>query len=181
MKPFQTFKTFIRKFCKKFSLTSLDRSRGIKNRSKTLFDRSNKNQMVIESSRSSWIIFLIISIDRVKDLTNWTYWISNFHLENSRTWIFTLSTLWNNILQKSNIIIIIYPCIYTTLTVSWFLTIIDVWDTCNIVIVFSHNANCFISLSCSALKFHQLNFDTIGRWITCIMTLIRSIWYAVVK
>ena len=79
--------------------TSLDRSRGIENRSKTLFDRSNKNQIVIDSGKSSWIIFLIISIDRVKDLTDWIYWISNFHLENSRTWIFTLSTLWNNILQ----------------------------------------------------------------------------------
>ena len=42
--------------------------------------------------------FLIISIDRAKTSTNRKYWISNFH-ENSRIWIFTLSTLWNNILK----------------------------------------------------------------------------------
>ena len=43
--------------------------------------------------------FLTISIDWVKVSTDRKCWISNFHLENSRTWIFILKILWNNILQ----------------------------------------------------------------------------------
>ena len=66
------------------------------NRSSALFDRTNKNQAVIETSRDSKIFFFTISIDRAKVSTDQKRCISNFHLENSRTWIFIL---WNNILQ----------------------------------------------------------------------------------
>ena len=83
MKPFQTFKIVT----KKFSFTSLDRSRGIENWSMTLFNRSNRNQTAIESGKSFRIIFLITSINRAKGSTGWTYWISNFHLKISKTWI----------------------------------------------------------------------------------------------
>ena len=47
-------------------------------------------------SRNSRIFFFTISIDRAKVLTDRKCCILNFHLENFRTWIFTL---WNNILQ----------------------------------------------------------------------------------
>ena len=40
--------------------------------------------------------FLTILTERAKALTNRKYWILNFHLKNSKTWIFSL---WNNILQ----------------------------------------------------------------------------------
>ena len=43
--------------------------------------------------------FFTISIDQAKVSTDRKCLTSNFHLENSRTWIFTIITLWNNILQ----------------------------------------------------------------------------------
>jgi len=64
--------------------------------SSALFNRSNRNRTTIETSRNSRIIFLPFSIERAKTSTDWKCWIPNFHLENSRTWIFIL---WNNILQ----------------------------------------------------------------------------------
>ena len=82
MKPLQPFWIVIRKFCKKSCFMIFDWSSAI-------FDQLNRNQTAIETSRNSRIIFLSSSID-------WKCCILNFHLENSRTWIFTL---WNNILQ----------------------------------------------------------------------------------
>ena len=111
MKHFQTFRTVIRKFCKNSIFTSLNRSRGIKHQSKALFDRSNRNWTPIETGRKFRIIFFNISIDRAKVLTDRKTWISNFHLENSKSWIFTLFILQMNILQ-SYIIITTYPFIY---------------------------------------------------------------------
>ena len=76
---------------------------------------SNKNQIVIEPSRNSRIIFLTILIDWAKISTDRKYWFSNFHLENSRTWIFTL---WNHILQTQTSLlqpILVYTYIYNKL------------------------------------------------------------------
>ena len=124
LKPFQTFKIVTRKFCKKFSFTSFDRSRIPFDWSNALFIRSNRNRASIEIGKDSMIDFLTISIDWAKVLTNWKYWISNFYLENSRTWIFTLSTLWNNIfqikislLQPIHVYIYIYSMIYCEIVV----------------------------------------------------------------
>ena len=63
--------------------------------------------------------FLTISIDRVKVLIDWKCCISNFHLENSRTWIFTLTILWNNIFQTQTSLfqsIHVYTFIYNNLS-----------------------------------------------------------------
>ena len=65
----------------------------------TLFNRSNRNRTAIESGRSSRIIFLITWINWAKGSTDWTYWISNFHLKNSKTWIL-LYQLYKTIFSK---------------------------------------------------------------------------------
>jgi len=71
--------------------------------------------------------FLAISIDRAKVSTNWKCWISNFYLENSRTWIFTLTTLWNYILQTQTSLlqhIHVYTYIYISNNIiPWFLSL----------------------------------------------------------
>ena len=91
-----TFLNFTRKFHRKSRFTIFDWSKITFNRSSTLFDRSNKNWTAIETSRNSRIFSLPFLIDWAKVLTDRKYWFSIFHLENSRTWIFTL---WNHILQ----------------------------------------------------------------------------------
>ena len=78
--------------------TTFDRSRVPFDWSNALFDWLNRNQASIEIGKNSKIDFLTISINWAKVLTDRKYWILNFHLENSRTWIFTLSTLWKNTL-----------------------------------------------------------------------------------
>ena len=80
-----------------------------------LFDRSNKNRASIETGRDSKIDFITILINWAKASTNQKYWILNFPLENSRTWIFTLSTLWNNTFQTQTSLlqlIFVYTYIY---------------------------------------------------------------------
>ena len=104
MKPLQTFRTVTRKFCRKFSFSSFDWSRVPFYRLNALFDWSSRNRIAIESSWDSRIIFLIILIDWAKVSIDRKYWILNFHLENSKTWIFTLLTLRNNIL-------LVYLCV----------------------------------------------------------------------
>ena len=65
----------------------------------------------MESGRSSKIIFLITSIDRIEVLINRKSWNLNFHKENSRTHISTLFILQMNTLQPY-IISTTYSCIY---------------------------------------------------------------------
>ena len=81
-------------------------------RSSALLDWSNRNQTAIKTSRNSSIIFLPFSIDRAKVSTDQKHWFSNFHLKNTRTWIFTL---WNHILQTQTSLlqpILVYTYIY---------------------------------------------------------------------
>ena len=106
LKLFQTFRTVTRKF----NFMSFNQSR-------VPFDRLNRNRASIEIGRDSRIDFLTISIDRVKVSIDWKYWISNFHLENFRTWIFTLLTSWNNTLQTQTSLlqpIYVYTYIYNS-------------------------------------------------------------------
>ena len=114
MKPLQPFRIVTRKILQKIQFSSFNRSRGPFDRSNTLFDWLNRNRIAIETSRNFKIIFRTISIDRAKVLTDWKYWFSNFHLENFRTWIFTL---WNHILQTQKSLlypILVYTYIYNT-------------------------------------------------------------------
>ena len=53
------------------------------------------------------------STDRAKVLTNQKCLTLNFHLENSRPWIFTLTTLWNNILQTQTLLLLQHIHVYT--------------------------------------------------------------------
>ena len=96
MKPFQLFWTITRKFYKKSCFMIFDQSKITFDRLSAIFDRLIRNWAAIEISINSGIIFLSFSIDWAKDSTDQKCYISNSHLENSRTWILTL---WNNILQ----------------------------------------------------------------------------------
>ena len=92
--------------------TIFDRSKVTFNRSSALFDLSNRNRATNETSKDSKIYFFTISIDWAKVLIDRKCCILNFHLENSRTWIFTL---WNNILQTQTSLlqpIYVYTYIY---------------------------------------------------------------------
>ena len=112
MKSLQPFWTVTRKFYKKSRFKIFNWSKISFDRSSVLFDRSNRNRTVIETSKDSWIIFLPFLIDWAKTLTDKKCYILNFHLENSRTWIFTL---WNNILQTQTSLlqpILVYTYIY---------------------------------------------------------------------
>ena len=97
LKLLQTFRTVIRKFCKNLVFTSLD--------------RSNRNRIPIEIGRDSMIISFTPSIDWTKNFDQSNILNFEFHLENSRIWIFTLFILQMNTLQPY-IIITIYPYIY---------------------------------------------------------------------
>ena len=95
MKPLQTFRAVTRKFYRKFSFSSFDRSN-------TLFDWWSRNWIAIESSRDSRIIFLIILIDWAKVRIDRIYWILNFHFIDFKKQYY----------PNSNIIITTYPYIY---------------------------------------------------------------------
>ena len=69
--------------------SSFDRSRGPFNRSNALFNWSNRNRIVMEPSRNSRIIFLLFRSIKTKFRP----------IENPEFQIFTLTTLWNKILQ----------------------------------------------------------------------------------
>ena len=96
MKPFQLFWTITRKFYRKSCFMIFDRLKITFDRLSAIFDRLIRNWAAIEISINSEIIFLSFSIDWAKDSTDQKCYISNSHLENSRTWILTL---WNNIFQ----------------------------------------------------------------------------------
>ena len=83
-------------------------------RSNALFDQLNRNRIAIKSSRDSMIIFLPFRLIEPKHqpIEN----IKNFEFSFG---IFTLSTLWNNILQTQTSLlqpIHVYTYIYNTHT-----------------------------------------------------------------
>ena len=83
--------------------------------SSALFDQSNRNRTAIKTSKNSRIFSLPFSINWAKVSTDRKLWFSNFHLENSRTWIFNY---WNHILQTQTLLlqpIIVYTYIYKNL------------------------------------------------------------------
>ena len=121
-------------------ILSFDQSRVPFDWSNALFDQSNRNRIAIESSKDSRIDFLTISIDQAKVSTDWKYWISNFHLENFRTWIFTLLTSWNNTLQtQTSLLQLIH--VYTYIYNKWHSSIHSVYNRkmCKIYIVLPKN------------------------------------------
>ena len=115
--PVQPFWIVTRKFCRKSYFTTLNQSKVHFNQSNALFHRLNSNRITIEPSRDSRIIFLPFSNNRARASTDQKCYISNFHLKNFTTWIFTITTLWNNIFQtqKSLLQLIhVYTYIYNT-------------------------------------------------------------------
>ena len=110
---------------------SFDRLRGPFDWSNALFIRLNRNRIVIEPSGNSRIIFLTILINRVKVSTDRKYWFSNFHLENSRSWIFNL---WNHIFQTQTSLlqhILVYTYIYNTECLMTHIDLLHFRSVCN--------------------------------------------------
>ena len=98
------------KFCRKFSFRfSIDQE--VLSIEKSI--RSIKQESTSDRTRQKLQdFFYTISINQAKVSANWKCLIQNFHLENSRTWIFTL---WNNILLTQTTLlqpILIYTYIY---------------------------------------------------------------------
>ena len=79
MKPLQTLWTVTRKLCRKISFTILDRSKITFNWLSIFFDRSNKNRVVIKTSKNSRIFSLPFRLIEPK------LW----PIEIPGTWIFT--------------------------------------------------------------------------------------------
>ena len=99
LETFSNIQNSFRKFCRKFTFTSLDWSRVPFDQSNALFGRLNRNWASIEPGQNSRTIFLIISIDWGKTLADQKYWISNFAYKISEL-EFSLYKLYETIFSK---------------------------------------------------------------------------------
>ena len=113
MKPLQTHWTVTRKICRKiliFDFQLVENSlRSIECSFRSVEQKLSSDQDIQKLQD----YFLTISIDRAKVSTDRKCLTSNFYLENSKTWIFTSTTLWNNIFQ-TQITLLLQPIIVYT-------------------------------------------------------------------
>ena len=109
MKSLQLFWIVTRKFCRKSCFMIFNRSKITFNRSSALFDRSNRNQIAIETSRNSKSFFFTIFDRSIQSFDRSKILIFKFSLRKFQNLKFHFMKPYS---PNSNIISKTYPCIY---------------------------------------------------------------------
>ena len=119
MKPLQTLWTVTRKFSRKILFHDFWSVKSYFQSIECSFQSVEQESSSDRHIQRLHDFFFTISIDWAKVSIDWKCLTLNFHLENSRTWIFTLTTLWNNIFQTQTSLllqpILVYTYIYNNL------------------------------------------------------------------